>query len=119
MRILVIDGHPDSGSFCDGLARAYVDGAGTRHEVRVIRFANSPSTQSCTVGTRTQRRSSLPFSKRAKQFAGVSILLRRAILGHCGFRPIRRTIIGPIKGATPAQRTAWLSEVHELGRRGA
>jgi hypothetical protein len=45
--------------------------------------------------------------------------LRRAILGHCGFRPVRRTIIGPMKHATPVQRQHWLRQVHELGLRGA
>ena len=39
MRIAVIDGHPDSGSFGDALARAYIDGARSGgHEVRVLRL---------------------------------------------------------------------------------
>lgn len=38
-RILVIDGHPDAGSYCAALARAYVDGArAAGHEVRFLRL---------------------------------------------------------------------------------
>lgn len=39
MRITVIDGHPDRGSYGEALARAYVDGARAGgHEVRVFRL---------------------------------------------------------------------------------
>ncbi|SCG50547.1 NAD(P)H-dependent oxidoreductase [Micromonospora coxensis] len=38
-RILVIDGHPDAGSFSDALARAYVEGARSGgHDVRLLRL---------------------------------------------------------------------------------
>lgn len=38
-RILVIDGHPDVGSYCAALAHAYVEGAGASgHEVRLLRL---------------------------------------------------------------------------------
>lgn len=37
MRILVLNAHPDEGSFCDAVAAAYVDGArAAGHEVRGI-----------------------------------------------------------------------------------
>jgi hypothetical protein len=39
MRILVIDGHPDAGSYGDAVARAYVNGAESGgHDVRVFRL---------------------------------------------------------------------------------
>lgn len=39
MRIVVIDGHPDAGSFCEALARSYVAGAQAEgHNVRVLRL---------------------------------------------------------------------------------
>jgi putative NADPH-quinone reductase len=39
MRILVLDGHPDAGSYGDAVARAYVEGAESRgHDVRVLRL---------------------------------------------------------------------------------
>lgn len=39
MRILVIDGYPDAGSYGDAVARAYVEGAELRgHDVRVFRL---------------------------------------------------------------------------------
>jgi putative NADPH-quinone reductase len=39
MRIVVIDGHPDLGSFGDPLARAYIDGARSGgHAVRILRL---------------------------------------------------------------------------------
>ena len=39
MRILVIDAHPDTGSFCEALAQSYVEGARTEnHEVRCLRL---------------------------------------------------------------------------------
>jgi putative NADPH-quinone reductase len=43
-------------------------------------------------------------------------MMRRAVLGHCGFRPVRRTVLAPMKGATEAQRTRWLGAVRQLGR---
>lgn len=37
MRILVIDGHPDACSYCEALARAYVEGARTGgHDTRLL-----------------------------------------------------------------------------------
>jgi putative NADPH-quinone reductase len=39
LRIAVIDGHPDAGSYADAVARAYVEGAEAGgHEVRVFRL---------------------------------------------------------------------------------
>jgi NAD(P)H dehydrogenase (quinone) len=39
MRITVIDGHPDRGSYGEALARAYIDGAeAAGHEVRLFRL---------------------------------------------------------------------------------
>jgi putative NADPH-quinone reductase len=43
MRILVIDGHPDAGSYCDALARSYVEGAQAGgHDVCCLRLREMP-----------------------------------------------------------------------------
>jgi 1,4-dihydroxy-2-naphthoate polyprenyltransferase len=41
--------------------------------------------------------------------------MRRATLQFCGIRPVRATVLGPIKHSTPAQRTRWLRRVERLG----
>jgi NAD(P)H dehydrogenase (quinone) len=35
-RVLIVNGHPKSGSFCDGLADALAQGASDAHEVRQL-----------------------------------------------------------------------------------
>jgi hypothetical protein len=44
--------------------------------------------------------------------------MRRAFLGHCGFHPIRRTVLDKVDDVTDTQRAAWLDQVKQLGRRG-
>lgn len=44
--------------------------------------------------------------------------MRRAFLGHCGFRPIRRTLLANMKAANRRRREHWLMRVHRLGSRG-
>jgi putative NADPH-quinone reductase len=43
---------------------------------------------------------------------------KRNILGFCGIRPIRTTLIGNIEGLTDQQRMAWLDELRGLGMLG-
>lgn len=45
--------------------------------------------------------------------------MRRAFLRHCGFRPVRRTLIAHMRSATQEQRERWLREVRCLGFEGA
>jgi len=44
--------------------------------------------------------------------------LQRNILGFCGIRPIRSTLIGNIEGMTEPQRMSWLDEMRGLGQLG-
>jgi putative NADPH-quinone reductase len=189
VRILVIDGHPDAGSYCDAVARAYVNGATASHDIRTIRvrelafdpvlhggFTTPTPLEPDLVEARAAIRwcehlvvvtpnwwSSVPalfkgfidrvflpgfgveyldgfpyvrklltgrsarviYTQNAPQWLVLLARedlfwrgLRRAILGHCGFRPVRRTILAPMKATTPAQREGWLSAVHALGRSG-
>jgi putative NADPH-quinone reductase len=41
-----------------------------------------------------------------------------AVLGHCGFRPVRRHALYRAKDVSPDRRAAFLASVRELGRRG-
>lgn len=41
-----------------------------------------------------------------------------AVLGHCGFRPVRRHALYGAKDASPEKRAAFLASVSALGRQG-
>lgn len=41
--------------------------------------------------------------------------MMRAILGFCGFKPIRLTQIGMLKRSKPLEREQWLKEARQLG----
>lgn len=45
--------------------------------------------------------------------------LERNILGFVGIAPIRRTLIGSVESAAPAQRLAWIARLGRLGRAAA
>lgn len=42
----------------------------------------------------------------------------RAVLGHCGFRPVRRLALYRAKDSSTTQRARFLESARELGRRG-
>lgn len=42
--------------------------------------------------------------------------LRRNILAFCGFGPIGDTLYGMVEGASQTTRTAWLTQMHALGK---
>ncbi len=44
--------------------------------------------------------------------------ISRAVLRHCGFRPVRRKALYRAKDTSPQARAAFLASVKELGRRG-
>lgn len=44
--------------------------------------------------------------------------LRNQVLGFCGFRPVRFTLLGVVKRSTEDQRRNWLRIVHRLGAAG-
>src|SRR3546814_1152295 len=46
---------------------------------------------------------------------GVKVLSRN-ILGLCGIAPVRTSLFGAVKTASPARRRAWLDRVERLGR---
>ena len=46
-------------------------------------------------------------------------MLGRGTLGFCGFKPVRFTGMGPLKGSSTRRRDAWLEEVGALGFKGA
>lgn len=133
MRILVIDGHPDGRSFCEAVADSYAAGARSAgHELRLCRlrvlvpgFAVTylegfPYIRKLLKG----RSARVLYSQNAPQWLTVVAredlfwrVMRRAILGHCGFAPVRRTVLAPMKGASAGQREAWLREIREAGGR--
>ncbi|WP_427170557.1 NAD(P)H-dependent oxidoreductase [Arthrobacter sp. 92] len=190
MRILVIDGHPDAGSYCDALARAYVEGARTAgHEVELLRlremnfdpilhggFTHPQPLEPALTRARDAvrwcehmvivtpcwwfsvpallkgfidrvfvpgvgvdyldrfpyirkllkgRSARVVYTQNAPQWLAVLTRedlfwrhLRRAVLGHCGFRPVRRTVLAGMQTATAQQRARWLEQVRLLGTGG-
>ncbi|MDR4478172.1 MAG: NAD(P)H-dependent oxidoreductase [Nitrospira sp.] len=44
--------------------------------------------------------------------------LQRNILGFCGIKPARATLIGQVEGMTEQQRAGWLDEMRKLGHAG-
>jgi NAD(P)H dehydrogenase (quinone) len=42
--------------------------------------------------------------------------LKRQILGYCGLKPLKFTLLGNVRGSTPEKRNAWLQQVDFLGR---
>lgn len=47
--------------------------------------------------------------------AGWQKIIKRQILGFCGFSPVRFLSIGPIHSSTLKKREKWLSQAHALG----
>jgi putative NADPH-quinone reductase len=45
--------------------------------------------------------------------------LERNILGFCGLRPVRASVIGMVEGMKPKARSTWLERMEELGKRAA
>lgn len=43
-------------------------------------------------------------------------MMKRAVLGLCGIKPVRVTAFGPVKGSSSPKRESWISEVETLGR---
>ena len=43
--------------------------------------------------------------------------LERNILGFCGIRPVRTSVIGMVESMTPMARGNWLARVQKLGQR--
>lgn len=190
MRILVIDGHPDAGSYGDALARSYVAGARSGgHHVQLLRlremrfdpilhggFTNPQPLEPALVDARDAirwcqhlvivtpcwwwsvpallkgfidrvflpgfsveyldrfpyihkllkgRSARVIYTQNSPQWLAVLMRedlfwrhMRRAFLGHCGFHPVRRTLLANMKGAQPGRREKWLTEVNKLGSLG-
>jgi putative NADPH-quinone reductase len=45
--------------------------------------------------------------------------LERNILGFCGFRPIRQSLIGLVESPKPGQREKWIARMRTLGQAAA
>jgi putative NADPH-quinone reductase len=194
VKVFVLNGHPDQGSFCDALAQAYVRGAQQgQHEVRLTNvrelefdpilrggFTGAQALEPDLANQRVFIRwcehfvvvtpnwhSGLPALLKGlvdRVFApgfGVDYLdgfpfvrpllrgrsarviytqnsplwlgrigrgdllgdyvwrvTKRAILGHCGFRPVRKSAFGDVKHSDERLRARWLEQVSALGRRG-
>ncbi|MFP8961409.1 NAD(P)H-dependent oxidoreductase [Streptomyces nanhaiensis] len=190
MRILVIDGHPDPGSYSEALATSYAEGARAGgHEVRLMRlremrfdpilhggFTHPQPLEPDLVRARDAvrwcghlvivtpcwwwsvpallkgfidrvflpgvgveylegfpyirkllkgRSARVVYTQNSPQLLAVLARedlfwrnMRRAFLRHCGFRPVRRTVLPGIGASTPRQRARWLAEVRRLGVRG-
>jgi len=43
--------------------------------------------------------------------------MKRAILGFCGFKPVKVFSVGKVKGASESQRKRWIDKAEKLGRR--
>lgn len=52
------------------------------------------------------------------QGASAHRMMRDAVLGFCGIRPVRVSAFAPIQGSSAARREAWLARAEALGRRG-
>lgn len=189
MRILVIDGRLDAGSYCDAPARAYVEGARSGgHEVRCPRLREmrldpalhggftapqplEPALVDAREAIRWCRHSVIvtpcwwwsvpallegfidrvvppglgvesldgfPYLRKLLKGRSARVIctrsspwaravlaredlfwraMRRAILGHCGFRPVRRTVLASMTRASRARRDGRLNEMDEQRRR--
>jgi len=65
------------------------------------------------------------YTQNAPRLAGVLFRgdlfwqwIKRAVLRHCGFSPVRRTVLYEAQHVSPSSRERFLSTVRELGRRG-
>lgn len=45
-------------------------------------------------------------------------VMKRAVLGVCGVRPVRVTALGPVKSSSLEQRRQWIERIRKLGERG-
>ncbi len=43
-------------------------------------------------------------------------LMKRAILGFCGIKPVAVSSFGPVKDSSPEKRQKWLEQVNKFGR---
>lgn len=43
--------------------------------------------------------------------------LKRQILGFCGYKPMRMSLFGNVRGSSPAKRAQWLSAARQLGQK--
>ena len=43
-------------------------------------------------------------------------IMKRQILGLCGFRPVRFTTLSPVRASTPERRAAWIAKLRQMGR---
>lgn len=41
--------------------------------------------------------------------------MKKSILNYCGIKPVKTTILGPVKNAENQKRTNWLKKVYKLG----
>lgn len=190
MRIVVIDGHPDTGSYCEALAGSYVEGARSGgHDIRPFRlrelefdpilhggFTNPQPLEPALVDAQDAIRwgshlvivtpcwwwsvpallkgfidriflpgfgvdylDHFPYIRKLMKGRSARVIytqnspqwlalvaredlfwrnIRRGFLGHCGFRPVRRTVLAPMKNASRAQRERWLNDIRRLGEGG-
>lgn len=44
--------------------------------------------------------------------------IKISILRHCGFKPVKRTVFGPVKKASVQRRNGWQTEAFKLGQKG-
>ena len=189
-RVLVIDGHPDAGSYCAALAHAYVEGARAGgHEVRLLcvrdmrfdpvlhgGFTHPQTLEPDLVDARDAVRwcehfvivtpcwwwhvpallkgfidrvflpgvgveylKRPPYIRKLLKGCSARVIytqnspqavallaredlfwrnMRRAFLRHCGFRPVRRTLLANMQSANRKRRERWLRKVRELGLAG-
>ncbi len=45
--------------------------------------------------------------------------LKRQILGFCGFKPSKFTLLGNVRSSTPKKRQKWLADMRQLGQKGS
>jgi len=44
-------------------------------------------------------------------------MMRRSLLGFCGYRPVRVSLIGSVRFSSPERRAAWCASLRRLGSR--
>lgn len=190
MKILVLNGHPDAGSFTDALADAYVKGAlagghqGESTNIRDLKFDlilrggykgeqlfepdlvrqqelirwcqhlvlvtpcwwwSMPALLKGYVDRvflpgfamryhdefpyveplLTGRSARLIYTQNAPQLLAWAArgdlfwkVMKKAVLEHCGFDPVRRTVCGPVVKSSESEREEWLEKVFRQGRAG-
>jgi putative NADPH-quinone reductase len=99
--IVIINGHPNKGSFNNGLFEAYKKGAltaGASIKEIIITTLDQPSWYYWFAFGRPSMNQ-----------------LKKSVLEFCGVKPVKVTYVGPIKNTEPGLRKKWLDKIEKSG----